>query len=167
MKKIYLLLLLLGFPLLGYAQFIGLGAQYSQKADGQFFANFSYPVLHQKNKFNSFMSSGLDYTTYGGAKLSGLYLKPIQLNTFFSEIFFYNTKYTLMFGVDAGYLLNFPKGHKDGIVITPNIYLDYRFFFVKAGYDFDVSNGVNQFFVRAGFCFGLGTVKMFPNAKIW
>lgn len=167
MKKIGLLFIVLLFPLLGYAQFIGLGGQYSQKSDGQFFANFSYPVFHKKNPMNTFIASGIDYTTYGGAKLSGLNIKPIQINTFFDEKFFNNTKYTLMFGVDGGYLFNFPHGRKDGIIITPNLYLDYKFFFVKAGYDFDVSNGLNQFFIRAGVCFGMGTIKMFPNTKIW
>lgn len=167
MKKLYLLLLTLALPLLVHAQFFSSGGQYSQKSDGQFFANFSYPFFHKKNPLNSFVSSGIEYTTYGGAKLSGLNIKPIQINTFFSESFFNNTKYTLMMGVDAGYLLNLPKGHKNGIVITPNLYLDYKFFFVKAGYDFDVSNGVNQFFIRTGVCFGMGAVKMFPNTKIW
>jgi len=167
MKKLYLLIIVLSFPLLVRAQFIGLGGQYSQKSDGQFFMNFSYPVFHKKNPLNSFIASGLEYTTCGGTKLSGLNLKPIQINTFFSERFFNNTKYTLMLGVDAGYLFNFPKGHKNGVVITPNLYFDYKFFFVKGGYDFDVSNGINQFFIRAGVCFGMGTIKMFPNTKIW
>lgn len=167
MKKTYLILLILAFPLLVHAQFFSSGMQYSQKSDGQYFANVSFPVFHKKNPFNSFIASGMDYTTYGGAKLSGLNIKPIQINTFFGEDFFNNSKYTLMLGVDAGYLFNFPKDHKNGIVITPNLYFDYKFFFAKAGYDFDVSNGINQFYVRAGVCFGMGAIKMFPNTKIW
>lgn len=167
MKKLYLLVLVLLFPLLGHAQFIGLGGQYSQKSDGQFFANFSFPVYHKKNPLKSFISSGIDYTTHGGAKLSGLNIKPIQINTFFGEDFFNKNKCSFMLGVDAGYLFNFPHGKKNGIVLTPNIYFDYKFFFAKAGYDFDVSNGVNQFFIRAGVSFGMGALKIFPNTKIW
>ncbi len=167
MKKLYYLLILLAFPLLCQAQFIGLGGQYAQDSDGQFFAEFSYPVLRKKNPLNSFMSSGIEYTTHGGAKLSGLNLKPIKINTFFSEDFFNKNKCTFMLGLDGGYLLNFPHGKKNGILITPNVYFDYKFFFVKAGYDFDVLNGENQFFVRAGLSFGMGMIKMFPNTKIW
>lgn len=167
MKKINLLFLLLLFPLLSFGQFIGLGGQYANGSDGQFVANLAYPVFHKKNSLNSFISSGVEYTTYGGAKLSGLNIKPIQFSTFLSEDLFNKKPYTILLGVDGGYLFNFPKGRKNGIVFTPNVYVDYKSFFVKAGYDFDVSNGHNQFFVRAGICFGLGTIKMFPNTKIW
>ncbi|MDH6355635.1 hypothetical protein M2132_001980 [Dysgonomonas sp. PH5-45] len=167
MKKLPILLLFTLLPMLCSAQFFGLGGQYTQKSDGQFFASFSYPTFHPKNKLNSFISSGLDFTTSGGAKISGLNVKPIQLNTFFSEKLFNSTPYTLLLGVDGGYNFDFRHGRKNGIVITPNIYFDYKFLFLKAGYDFDVTNGNNQFFVRAGFCFGMGTIKMFPNTKIW
>lgn len=167
MKKVIFLFLLAIIPFASKAQFFSVGGQYAQKSDGQFFTSFSYPVYKKKNALNSFIASGVEYTTYGGAKLSGLNLKPIQINTFFGERFFNTTKYTFMMGVDAGYLFNLPKGHKDCIVVTPNIYFDYKLFFVKAGYDFDLFNGKNQFFVRAGVCFGMGALKMIPNTKIW
>jgi len=167
MKKIYILFIIIFLPVACYSQFIGIGGQYAKKSDGQFVASFSFPTIHPKNKFNSFISSGLEYTTYGGAKLSGLNLKPIQINTFFGEDFFNKTKATFMLGVDGGYLFNFPKGKKNGIIITPNLYFDYRFVFVKVGYDFDVLNGESQFFIRAGISIGLGALKIFENTKIW
>lgn len=167
MRRLYLLITILLFPILCHGQFIGLAGQYSQDSKGQFAANISFPVIHKKNKLNSFISSGLDYTTYGGAELSGLNIKPIQISTFFGEKFFNNTKYTLLLNVDGGYLLNFHHGSKNGIIITPNLYFDYKFFFIKAGYDFDVSNGINQYFIRTGVQIGMGTIKIFDNVKIW
>ena len=166
MKKLNTLFLLLLLPILCYGQFFGLGGQYSQKGDGQFFTNLSFPTLHEENKFNTYISSGLEYTTPGGAKLSGLNIKPIQLTTYFSEDFFNDHPYTVLFGVDAGYLFDFRKHHKNTVVVTPNLYIDYKIFFVKAGYDFDVFHGQNQFFVRAGIGIGMGVFKMFAKTAI-
>ncbi|SHF05940.1 hypothetical protein [Dysgonomonas macrotermitis] len=166
--KSVLFLILVFVPVLSYGQFLGLGGQYSEKSDGQFVASFSFPTIHPAhNKLNSFVSSGMEFTTSGGAKMSGLHLKPVQISTFFSEDFFNNTPYTILFGVDGGYLFDFRHDRKNAITITPNLYFDYKFVFVKAGYEFDVSHGRSQYFVRAGVCFGMGTLKMFGNTKIW
>lgn len=167
MKKIALLALVVLVPILCKAQFIGLGGQYAEKSDGQFFANLAYPTFHKKNPLNTFVMSGIEFTTSGGTKMSGLHLKPIQLTTFISEDLYNNKPYTILLGVDAGYLFDFRHDRKDGIVFTPNAYFDYKFVFVKAGYDLDVSNGQQQFFVRAGLCFGLGSFKIMKNTKIW
>lgn len=168
MKRIFFVITLLILSLnICQAQFFGVSGQYASKADGQFVAEFSYPVFKKKNPLKSFISSGMEYSTYGGAELSGLNIKPIKINTFLGENFFSRTKYTVMFGVDGGYLLNFPHGKKNGIVVTPNFYFDYKLFFVKAGYDFDVINGKNQFFVRAGLGFGMGAIKMIAKTRIW
>ena len=67
----------------------------------------------------------------------------------------------------GGYLFDFRHDRKNAITVTPNLYFDYKFFFVKAGYDFDVSHGRSQYFVRAGVCIGMGSLKMFGNTKIW
>ena len=167
MKKIIYILFLLLLPLVSKAQFLGLGGQYSEKSDGQFAASFSFPTIHPKNPLNCFISSGLDYTTSGGAKMAGLNLKPIELSWFGTEKFFNKTPFTLLLNCDAGYLVDFRKDRKDGIVITPNLYLDYKYFFLKTGYDMDVTNNKNQFFVRAGICLGLGTFKSFLDTQIW
>ena len=87
MRKIKSLLfvLLVFVPLISYGQFVGIGGQYSEKSDGQFVFSGSFPTYHPAhNKLNSFVSSGLEFTTSGGAKMSGLHLKPIQISTFFS-----------------------------------------------------------------------------------
>lgn len=170
MKKIksLLFILLVFLPLVSYGQFLGIGGQYSEKSDGQFVASFSFPTIHPAhNVLNSFVSSGLEFTTSGGAKMSGLHLKPLQISTFFSEDFFNNNPYTILLGVDGGYLFDFRHDQKNAITITPNLYFDYKIFFVKAGYDFDVSHGKSQYFVRAGICIGMGSLKMFGNTKIW
>jgi hypothetical protein len=167
MKKTTFIFVLLLFSFSAKAQFLGISGQYAEKSTGQFVFSASYPVLHEKNKFNSYMSSGLEISTSGGAPMSGLNIKPIQLTTFFSEKFFNNTKYTLLLGVDGGYLFDFRHGRKNGIVITPNLYFDKKYYFIKTGYDFDVTNGNGQFFVRAGLCLGMGLIKSFADTKIW
>lgn len=154
-------------PFFAYAQFFGLAGQYADGSDGQFVANLSVPTFHKKNPLNSFISSGLEFSTSGGAKMSGLNIKPIQFATFFSEDL-YNTKpYTILLGVDAGYLFDFRRNRDNAIVITPNFHFDYKVVFLKAGYDFDVSHGRQQFFVRAGVCLSIGTFKVVENTTIW
>lgn len=169
MKTIKVILLLLILPLACSAQLIGVGIQYADAKkmgnDFQFAANASYPVWHKKNPLNTFVSSGVDYTG-GNSPVSGLNIKPLQFKSFLSESLFNNNKFTILVGCDAGYLFNFNHG-KDGVVITPNVYFDYKFFFVKAGYDFNVTAGENQFFARAGVCLGLGTIKSFVKTSIW
>lgn len=169
MRKIKIIMLLALLPLFCSAQLIGFGAQYADaKSKGnnfQFFANASFPVWHKKNPLNSFISSGIDYTG-GSSPVAGLNIKPIQFNSFLSESLFNDYPFTLLVGCDAGYLFNFRHG-KDGIIITPNVYFDYKSFFLKTGYDFNVTGNEQQFFVRLGLNFGIGTFKMFAKTKIW
>jgi len=167
MKKLNILFLLTLLPFFCHAQFFGLAGQYTPDSDGQFVANFSFPTIRTKNILNTYISSGLEYSTPGGAKMSGLNLKPIQITTFFSEKFFNSKPFTVLLSVDGGYLFDFRSGYKNGIIVTPNLYADYKFFFIKTGYDFDVSNGRNQFFVRAGISFGMGVFKSFATTRIW
>jgi len=166
MKKVKIFFLLIAFPFLCHAQFIGLGGQYSQASDGQFFMNMAFPTYHQDNKLNLFNTSGFEFTTSGGAKLSGLNIKPIQLSTYFSEDLYNDYPVTMLLGVDAGYLFDFRKNHKNTIVITPNLYVDYKVFFIRTGYDIDTFHGNSQFFIRAGIGIGLGTFKMFSGTRI-
>lgn len=166
-KFIKILFLLFLLPFVGKAQFLSLGGQYAEKSDGQLAASFSFPTIHPKNPLNCFISSGLDYTTSGGAQLAGLNIKPVELSWFGTERFFNKTPFTFLLNCDAGYLIDFRKHQKDGIVITPNLYLDYKYFFLKTGYDLDVTNNKQQFFVRAGVCLGLGTFKSFLDTQIW
>lgn len=155
-------------PLAGSAQFIGIGAMYADAKhanDIQFAANLSYPIYHKKNSINTFISSGIDYTG-GSSPVSGLNIKPIQAATFLSESLFNNHPFTILVGCDAGYLFNFRHG-KDGLVLTPNIYVDYKCFYLKTGYDFNLTGSEQQFFIKIGVGFGMGVIKMFPNTKIW
>lgn len=165
--KIKLLFILVLIPLVGKAQFLGFGQQYSEGAHGQFVANMSFPTFHHPNKLNTYVSSGLEFTTSGGAKMSGLHLKPLQITTFFSEDFFNDHDYSVLLGVDAGYLYDFRRGRKNDYTVTPNLYFDYKVFFVKAGYDIGLTKGQSQFFIRAGIGIGLSTFKMFATTKIW
>jgi len=152
-------LVVLSFP--AYSQLFGVGGQYAQKANGQFFANIALPTFTKDNPLHLFNMSGIEYTTPGGSRLSGLNIKPIQLSTYLSDKIFYESPFVLSLGVDAGYLFDFRSNHKNSIVLTPNIYADYKIFFIKAGYDMDTFHGNHQFFVRAGIGFTLGTMKHF------
>lgn len=166
MKKIHVLLLLVLIPIVCKAQFFGLGGQYATGADGQFAINASFPTYFKENPLNLIVSNGLEYTTSGGARISGLNLKPLQIQSYLSEDLYNNHAVTFLVGVDGGYLFDFRAHHKNGIIITPNIYMDYKILFLKAGYDFDVRNGKNQFFVRAGVGIGLGIFKSFAKTRI-
>lgn len=144
---------------MGYGQIISFGGQYSQKADGQFVVNIAYPTYIRSNSLNLFMLSGMEYTTPGAGKLSGLHIKPIQLSTYFSDYLFYQAPVTCTLGVDAGFLADFRGNHKSTVVLSPNFYIDYKIFFLKAGYDMDVLHGKHQYYVRAGVGFTLGVMK--------
>lgn len=155
--KFGLLLLFLVFPTLAMAQFAGIGLQYTDAKDIQFQTSVSYPYVMPKNKYAAYISGGVEYTG-GSSPVAGLNIKPIQLSTAFNQKRMFSKAYTLVLSCDAGYLFNFRHG-KDGIVITPNLYIDYKSIYIKTGYDFNVTEGERQFFVRAGLCFGWGTVK--------
>lgn len=169
MKKNVILFLFFISPLISFAQLASVGVQYADaRGTGnniQFAANASFPVWHKKNMLNSFISSGIDYTG-GSSPVAGLNIKPIQFTSFLSESLFNNHPYTILIGCDAGYIFNFKHGC-NGVVISPNVYLDYKSFFLKTGYDFNVTAHKEQFFVRLGLNFGIGTFKMFSKTTIW
>ncbi len=156
---IFLAAVLLSFP--AYGQLFGVGGQYAENSNGQFFVSAAMPTYIKENSLKLFNLSGLEFTTSGGANMSGLQLKPIQLSTYLSDYIFYDSRFTLTLGADAGFLFDFRKGRKNTLVLTPNIYADYKIFFLKAGYEFDTFHGNSQFFIRAGIGFALGTMKNF------
>lgn len=168
MKAIKIIFLSLLLPLACSAQLIGVGVQYADAKDKgndfQFAANVSFPVWHKKNILNTFVASGIDYTG-GSSPVAGLNVKPLQFTSYLSESFFNDHPATLLVGCDVGYLFNFRHG-KDGIIITPNVYFDYKGFFLKTGYDMNVTGDKQQFFVRLGLNFGIGTFKMFAKTRI-
>lgn len=161
-KKIWaitILLLIISTP--ACSQILGLGGQYAERSHGQFFVSAAYPTFYESNALRLFNLSGLEYTTPGSARLSGLQLKPIQLSSYLSDKIFYESPLVITVGVDAGYLFNFSKGYKSTIVLTPHFYMDYKIFFLKAGYEMDALHGRHQYFIRAGIGFALGTMKHF------
>lgn len=169
MKKLrFILLLFILLPTLASAQFVGAGVQYVDPKGNenamQFQANLAYPVWMAKNPLNVYVSSGIDYTG-GSSPVSGINFKPLQMNSYISESFFNNSKITVLVGTDVGYIVNHRHG-KDGIVISPNLHLEYSVFYLKSGWDFNVTGHRDQFFIRFGVGFGLGTLKAFAKTKI-
>lgn len=160
-KKIWAFSLFLVLSAHLYCQIVGLGGQYVQRSHGQFFISAAYPTFYESNALKLFNLSGLEYTTPGSARLSGLQIKPIQLSSYLSDRIFYESPVVVTVGVDAGYLFNFSKGYKSTVVLTPNFYIDYKIFFLKGGYEIDALHGHHQYFIRAGIGFVLGTMKHF------
>lgn len=167
-KKGLIILISVLLPAFAFAQLVGVGAQYVDPKAGenavQFQANLSFPVWTAKNPLNVYMSSGVDYTG-GSSPVSGINFKPVQLSSYISEDWFNSSKMTFMVGADAGYLVNHRHG-KDGIVLTPHIYLEYSIFYLKSGWDFNVTGHKDQFFIRLGVGFGIGTFKSIAKTKI-
>lgn len=165
--KVVLLLLLL-LPIVATAQIVGVGTQYVDPKNGanafQFQANVSFPVWTAKNPLNTYLSSGIDYTG-GSSPVAGLNIKPIQLTSYLSESLFNECPVTFLVGADAGYLFNHRHG-KDGIVLTPHVHVEYSIFYIKSGWDFNVTGKRDQFFVRLGIGFGIGTTKSLAKTRI-
>ncbi len=153
--KLRILLLFITIAQFTYAQqIIGLGMQYSEKSHGQFVANVAFPTLIQEHLI---CASAIEYTTPGKANMSGLHIKPIQLLIPFMNR---DRSAAMSLGVDGGYLIDFRKGHDKTFTVTPHAYIDLGgVLFLKTGYDFDLKYGQSQFFIRAGFGFGLGIIK--------
>lgn len=155
-------------PTMAMGQIVGIGAQYVPPKDGanaiQFQANISYPVWTKKNPLNIYLSSGIDYTG-GSSPVSGINFKPIQINSYISESFFNDSPVTIMVGGDAGYLVNHRHG-KDGIVLSPHLHMEWSVFYIKSGWDFNVTGKRDQFFLRFGVGFGIGTLKSIAKTKI-
>ena len=166
--KVVVLLIAILFPTLTFAQLVGVGAQYVDPKGGenaiQFQANLSFPVWTKPNPLNVYMSSGIDYTG-GSSPVSGINVKPIQLSSYISEKWFNESKVTFMVGADAGYLFNHRHG-KNGIVLTPHVHVEYSIFYLKSGWDFNVTGHKDQFFIRFGVGIGLGTFKTFAKTRI-
>lgn len=163
MKK-YLLVILLLLPLTCMGQILGMGGQWTRYEGGnrwQFNASASLPFYNNIGENTCWLiSSGVDYLS-GSSTVSGLNIKPAQFAITSSDIFSVK-KYTIMLGTDAGYNFNFNHGN-NGIILTPNIYFDYKMFYVKAGYDYNIVHNEGQFFVRAGVGIGVGFFKMFKR----
>ncbi len=133
------------------AQMIGAGIQGAKSEKIQFAANIHTPYYAVKGNINFFIVGGMDYTG-GRTKLSGLNIKPISPTVDFANVIFGDNadKGLFWLSLDTGYLRNFHNREYNGIVITPNIMCAYTLFYVKTGYDINVSKNNRQFFIRLG-----------------
>lgn len=156
MKK--LLFILLFVPATCMGQMLGVGAQWTDFEKIQFNATAAYPYkTHIGDSFCWMLSGGVDYVG-GDSKISGLNVKPASFNITTSD-YFALKPITISVGCDAGYNFNFRHGH-DGLVLSPNIYFDYKTFYVKAGYDYNTFENEGQFFIKFGVGLGQGFIKM-------
>ncbi len=166
-----LLYLLFGFifftgALPGYAQFLGLGWQTGSGEKDQFAAHLSLPYVSLSKKMNAgslnfdhrvsyIFGGGVEYTT-SGSKVSGLNVKPLSLAVI--PTFTDRYPFTLALKADAGYNFNLTHGNS-GMILSPALYLDYKLFFVSAGYDYNAFHNEGQFNVRVGIGITWGLVK--------
>lgn len=165
----YFVLIFLLIPLSCAGQLLGFSEQLS-KFDGghkfQFNASAAFPYLNNfsnyKDNIRWALCGGVDYLS-GSSTISGLNIKPVSFMATTSEIF-EDTPLTLMAGADAGYNFNFTHGN-DGVILTPFLYLDYNFIYLKAGYDYNTFENEGQFFVRLGVGIGAGFIKMLSRSR--
>ncbi|MFV0417551.1 MAG: hypothetical protein ACK5KT_02305 [Dysgonomonas sp.] len=155
MKRIIFIFLSL-LPAFMYAQFIGVAGQVAD-SKGQFAATMSAPYKILGNDDHAFqfvLSSGMEYTT-SGPKISGLNFKPISVWMVGN-----NMESPISYGLrlDGGYNFNLTHG-QNGVIVTPNLYLDWSVFYVSAGYDYNISHKQSQFYVRMGVGITLGLLK--------
>ncbi len=166
----YLIFILLLVPLTCVGQILGISSQLSKYDGGhkfQFNVSGAFPYLSNLNSYddniNWLFCGGIDYLS-GSSTVSGLNIKPMSFMTTTKQIF-EDTPFTVMLGVDAGYNFNFNHGN-DGIILTPNLYLDYGVIYMKAGYDYNTFENEGQFFVRLGIGIGPGFIKkVFRNKR--
>lgn len=166
-KRLFTILLVC-IPVCLSAQLLGIGAEFVPPKNGanaiQFQANMAFPTWTKQNSMNIFVLSGIDYKG-GSTEVSGFSIKPLQLNSYITENLFNDNPVSFFVGMDAGYLLG--RGHaKDGVVLTPNLHLEYNVFYINTGWDFNITGNQNQFYVRFGVGFGLGTFKTIAKTKI-
>ncbi|MBK5721920.1 hypothetical protein JGH11_13655 [Dysgonomonas sp. Marseille-P4677] len=150
-KQLYLTFIFMLILQTVSAQMIGAGVQIAKSEKVQFAANLHAPYYKLTGDVNFFLVGGLEYTG-GRTKLSGLNIKSISPTVDFANIIFGDNadKGLFWISLDAGYLRNFYNRDYNGIVITPNVMCAYSLFYVKTGYDINISKGNNQFFVRLG-----------------
>lgn len=167
MKTLFVILLIC-IPMCVSAQLLGIGVECVPPKNGsnaiQFQANVAYPTWTNKNLINLFVLSGVDYTG-GSSPVSGFNIKPLQLKSYITESLYNDYPFSVFVGMDAGYLFAHRHG-KDGITLSPNLHLEYSVFYVNTGWDFNVTGHQNQFYVRLGVGFGLGTFKSIAKTKI-
>ena len=156
LKSLILLLVFVLVSITVSAQMIGAGIQAAKSEKVEFAANVHTRYYTYKGDVNFFLFGGLDYTG-GSTKLSGLNTKAISPTLDFASMVFgdYADRSVLWLSCDAGYLRNFNEKRASGIVLTPNIMCAYSLFYIKTGYDMNVSRGNNQFFVRLGLILSL------------
>jgi hypothetical protein len=158
MKKLLFILLLIA-PITCMGQMLGVGAQWTEFEKIQFNATASYPYkTHLGDNFCWMLSGGVDYVG-GSSTVSGLNVKPASFMITTSD-FFALKPVTISLGCDAGYNFGFKRYVNDGIILSPNIYFDYKTFYIKAGYDYNTFENEGQFFVKFGIGLGQGFIKM-------
>ncbi len=159
MRKVFFVFFML-MPLMAFAQYLGVGAQFAQKDRLQLSVNSYIPqfVLNDKSApFIFGIGGGTDYISPASSTVSGLNIKPASFFVITNNY----SPFTAAVKFDAGY--NFGFGRGNGIVLSPNLYFDAYMCYVSAGYDYNTFNGRGQFYVRIGAGLTLGLLKSLVN----
>jgi hypothetical protein len=161
MKRIVFVFLLF-IPSLCFAQFLGLGGQWTVEKY-QFTVVSSTPykaLLDNDSPVALAIGSGLEYTT-SGPKISGLYVKPVSFWALTNNM---ENKNTFALKLDAGYNRNLTHGN-NGFILSPNLYADWSIFYLSTGYDWNMTHGEGQFYIRLGVGVTLGFLKGLVNNR--
>lgn len=163
-KNIKILVLFLFFTTHSEGQILGVGYQNASNSN-QFVASVNLPYTLKGSGDTSlksgkiFMLFGADYTSVNNSGFSGWYIKPVQLHYNFKSYNNKNTYYDV--ALEGSYLINNGLG-TNGIIVSPSIYVDSHFLFLKTGYEYHLQDKNSQVFVRIGFAIGynlLGNLK--------
>jgi len=141
-----------------FAQYIGLGYQYADFKTHQFVTTASVPLKIPDKNGGFFLASGLEYLSKG-TPVSGLNFKALSASKSY-EVGAKHGIWLIQPGLDSGYLFGMEHS-KDGIVFSPNIHVDFNLLFhFRMGYDYNISTGNGQFFIRLAVGFGAGWMIM-------
>ncbi len=158
----YLLCVLTLIPMSCIAQFVGVSGQWVKfDSDSKFQLNtsLSAPYFYKEKGDKLFLlSGGVEYQS-GKTPVSGLNIKPVSFS-FVPAEYFLDSPFLLTIGAETGYNFNFKNHNKDGIILTPYLYADCIFLYLKAGYDYNAFENEGQFFIRVGTGLTWGSIRL-------
>ena len=132
------------FTMSFYAQVVGLGAKFDKEV--VFSANFNAPLFFDKSLPYD-IAAGVEYTSANNKLPSGLQL---QMSTMYFLDEGSSKSHLITAGVTAGYLFDFNKTFTNQFRLTPYVYAEIGFLYIKTGYDYYMPLQKGNAFISIG-----------------
>jgi hypothetical protein len=165
MKKYFILFILFSSYNLT-AQVFGLSYQTTTHSD-QFALSINVPYnnfeFDKENKIR--IDYGIDFISADKDIFSGIYLKPANIVYDFNTLQSKKTISYTAISVEPAFLFNNSKG-TNGFTISPSIYYDFFFLYLKSGYEYHFNDRQSQVYFRVGFTFGYSLMKVLRDVPI-